>query len=220
MSESSNVQPSCDWWLLKNQVAQMNVILQQNESNRKLIDDLSSRKQELETRRQRLKAAIDRCTNIYKDVKENLVIKKENAIADYEAAIRETGAIVVDSNVENMRLKVGQDYVSIVNEHGHSLNDREGSADRAAMGLLMRYISIVKQPTEVVPVMIFDESFFTLSDNSADNLKDYIQAFSENVLILAIEQKDTLFNGIDKKTVYRFTKMEDGYTKITLEEEV
>lgn len=206
------------WDMLKRYVARAEMVIEQNKQDIETVSYMDRKRADLKQRADKLRTTINRCTNIYKDVQENLVEKKRTALAEYEAAVRESGSIVADSDVEDMRLHIDGKRAVVVNSQGHDLNEREGSADRSTVGLLMRYISLVKQPTYVIPMMLFDETFFTLSQNTCEEMRAYLVEISKHMLIIAIEQKDSLFNDIPDKIVYSFAKGEDKKTRIRKEE--
>lgn len=206
------------WDLLKRYVARAEMTIEQHKQDIETVSYMNNKRADLQSRAEKLRTTINRCTNIYKDVQENLVEKKRTALAEYEAAVKESGDIVADSDVSDMRLYIDGKRAVIVNSQGHDLNEREGSADRSTVGLLMRYISLVKQPTYALPMMLFDESFFTLSQNTCEEMRAYLEEISKHMLIIAIEQKDSLFNDIQDKVVYTFVKGEDKKTKIRKEE--
>lgn len=206
------------WDLLKRYVARAEMTIEQHKQDIETVSYMNNKRADLQSRAEKLRTTINRCTNIYKDVQENLVEKKRTALAEYETAVKESGDIVADSDVSDMRLYIDGKRAVIVNSQGHDLNEREGSADRSTVGLLMRYISLVKQPTYALPMMLFDESFFTLSQNTCEEMRAYLEEISKHMLIIAIEQKDSLFNDIQDKVVYTFVKGEDKKTKIRKEE--
>lgn len=205
------------WSELSRLTTRAELAIEQNKSDTEAVKQLLARRNDLLDRSDRLASAINRCTSIYKDVKDNLTEKKRVSLEDYRAAIQESSKIVPDSNVEDMSLMVDDKRAVIVNSRGHDLNEREGSAERSTVGLLMRYISMVKQPVYAIPMLLFDETFFTLSNNTCEEMREYLIEISKHMLIIAIEQKDTLFIGVPDKTVYRFIK-DNNKTRIQLEE--
>lgn len=219
LAEQSN-NTTANWGLLANKITRMEMTLENEGRARQLASKLQADRRRIEQAIKDLQNTINRCTDIYKDIQDNLQEKQKVSLREYEDAIRESNEIVPDSDVQDCRLKIDGNRAFIVNSKEHDVNEREGSAERSTIGLLMRYTSLVKQPGDVIPMMLFDESFFTLSDNTSDNMRDYLIEFSEHTLIIAIEQKDTLFNGIEDKVVYNFTKNDNGKTVIRREEEL
>lgn len=209
--------PFNEWSDLDRYIARAEMAIEQNKSDMETISYMQRRKVEIASSKEKLTKTINRCTAIYKDVKQNLIEKKRVALEDYKAAIRESSEIVADCDVSDMNLLIDGDRAVIINSRGHDLNEREGSANRSSVGLLMRYISLVKQPVYAIPIMLFDETFFTLSDNTCIEMRRYLKEIARHVLIVAIEQKDSLFNDIDDKKVYTFVKGVDGKTKIVEE---
>jgi DNA repair exonuclease SbcCD ATPase subunit len=86
------------------------------------------------------------------------------------------------------------------------------------MGALIRYTLLKAQP-DAIQAMFFDEGFNTLSDDTIVAMRDYFDAFKEDVLIVGIEQHNTMFQGLDR-TVYRAVKGKDKVTVIRKEEEI
>lgn len=206
-----------EWSELSRLTTRAEVAIEQNRQDIETVSYMQKRKDEMNYRLERLTRTINRCTAIYKDIEANLEEKKKVALEDYEAAVRDSNSIVSDSDVSDMNLVVEGGRAIIANKNGHDLNEREGSAERSTVGLLMRYVTLVKQPTYAIPLMMFDETFFTLSSNSCEEMRDYLVEMSRHMLIIAVEQKDTLFNDIEDKTVYTFVKEDDKKTKIRLE---
>lgn len=209
-----------EWSDLDRCIARAEMAIEQHRSDMETIAYMQKRKIELASSREKLTKTINRCTEIYKDIKQNLVEKKRVALEDYRVAIKESKEIVADCDVNDMDLLIDGNRAVIINDRGHDLNEREGSANRSTVGLLMRYISLVKQPVYSIPMMFFDETFFTLSDNTCVEMRRYLKEISRYMLIIAIEQKDSLFNDINDKVVYTFVKGVDGKTKIRLEEQI
>lgn len=167
-------------------------------------------------RRDDLKKTIDRCTAIYKDVQQNLAEKQRYSLDRYLKAIEQAGSVVRNSDIAGASLKIDKDRAVIVDTRGHSVNVREGSALRSVAGMLLRYTSITAQ-MNYLPIILLDESFFTLSDNTSVEMKEYLQAFAEDLLIIGIEQRDTIFSGIPGVVRYEFVKDRDKTTKIRKE---
>lgn len=207
-----------EWGELARLTNRAELAIEQNRSDTEAVKRLLAKKNDLLDRSERLANTINRCTSIFKDVTDNLNEKKRVSLDDYRAAIAESSSIVSDSDVSDMELLIDGNRAVIVNSRGHDLNEREGSAERSTVGLLMRYISMVKQPTYAIPMMLFDETFFTLSSNTCEEMREYLIEISKHMLIIAIEQKDTLFNDIPDKLVYNFVKGNDGKTTIRLGE--
>ena len=175
--------------------------------------------EEVTKRRTNLKNTIDRCTAIYKDVQQNLDEKKQYSLDRYLAAIEQSANIVKNSDIDGAKLKIEKNRAVIVDRNGHSVNAREGSALRSVAGMLMRYTSITAQ-MGYLPLILLDESFFTLSDNTSNEMKEYLQAFSEDLLIIGIEQRDSIFAGIPGVIRYEFVKDKDKTTRIRKEESI
>jgi len=161
-----------------------------------------------------LKKAVNRVNRIKKDVEINLEDKKRYALESYTEAIREASLIVPDSNLAGIGLKVEGGRALIVNPEGQDINEREGSACRSVMGQLMRHTTLMQEPG-ALPMVLLDETFFTLSDNTCNEMQSYLQEMSKDLLIIAIEQKDTLFQGIEDKRRFEFIKTGEGLDACT-----
>lgn len=183
------------------------------------IQQLTAALEEVTKRRTNLKNTIDRCTAIYKDVQQNLDEKKQYSLDRYLAAIEQSANIVKNSDIDGAKLKIEKNRAVIVDRNGHSVNAREGSALRSVAGMLMRYTSITAQ-MGYLPLILLDESFFTLSDNTSNEMKEYLQVFSEDLLIIGIEQRDSIFAGIPGVIRYEFVKDKDKTTRIRKEESI
>lgn len=179
---------------------------------------LATALQEVEKRQRDLKVTIDRCTSIYKDVKQNLEEKKKYSQDRFLKAIEQASHVVRNSDIAGANLKIEKDRAVIVDARGHSINAREGSALRAVAGMLLRYTTITAQ-MNYIPLILLDESFFTLSDNTSNEMKEYLQTFAEDLLIIGTEQRDTIFSGVPGVIKYEFVKHGDKKTKIRKETE-
>lgn len=193
-------------------------LIQRSQREMQEYQQISTALQEVEKRRDNLKSTIDRCTTIYKDVQQNLAEKKKYSQDRYLKAIEQASNVVRNSDIAGANLKIDKDRAVIVDTRGHSINVREGSALRSVAGMLLRYTSITAQ-MNYLPLILLDESFFTLSDNTSNEMKEYLQAFAEDLLIIGIEQRDTIFAGIPGVIRYEFVKHGDKKTKIRKETE-
>ena len=207
-----------DWSNVLVKASRLEGLVQQAARETQEIQQLTTAMEEVNKRRVKLKTTIDRCTSIYKDVQQNLDEKKQYSLDRYLKAIEQAANIVKNSDIEGARLKVEKNRAVIVDKNGQSVNAREGSALRSVAGMLMRYTSITAQ-MGYLPMILLDESFFTLSDNTSNDMKEYLQAFAEDLLIIGIEQRDTIFAGIPGVIRYEFVKDKDKITRIRKETE-
>ena len=166
--------------------------------------------------RQELKESLCECVNyvvrIYKNIEKYSADRKELSMEMLKNAIREAGFIVPDAKTEGIELKVVDKAAKVVDKQGQDINMREGSALRTVLGMLIRYTLLKAQP-DSIQALFLDEAFNTLSDNTIMSLREYIEAFKDDTLILGIEQHNTLFAGMPK-TVFRAVKDENGITSI------
>ena len=141
---------------------------------------------------------------MYKNILFFLENKKEHSKAILENAIHSTSAIVKDSDLSNCSILLNNGKVKILNELGQNINSREGSAVRATMSLILRYTCLKAMPDKF-QIMFLDEALATLSSSTSVNLREMLSAFSENIGILGIEQKQVLYEGLAEK-VYSAVK--------------
>lgn len=158
--------------------------------------------------RDAMKESINYVTKIYKNVENYAQNRKELAMEMLKLAIRKAGSIVPDADVDTVELSVNDKKASIVNAEGQDINMREGSAYRTVMGLLIRY-TLLKEDPEAIQAMFFDEGFNTLSDDTTVATREYFDVFKEDMLIVLIEQHNTMFQGLDCKQ-FRAVKGKDG----------
>lgn len=190
--------------------------VEQSERDRQANQALLNQYRTVEQSFNDFKDTINRCTIIYKDVQQNLDEKKQFALDRFRQAIDEASKVVRNSDVAGAKLKVENGRAVIVNNSGQAINAREGSAFRSVAGMLMRYTSLISQ-MNALPLVLLDESFFTLSDNSSLEMMQYLEAFSQDVLVIGIEQRNIMFAGINGVERYTFVKNKDKITRVRKE---
>lgn len=146
----------------------------------------------------------DICLNIEQYISD----KKKLSMKILQAAIEQAGNIVPDAEIEGIRLAVEGKTAVIINKQGQDINKREGSAFRSVMGVLLRYALIKAQP-DCIQLMYLDEAFSTLSDATADTMRKYLDAFKDDVLVIGVEQRNYLYDGIDRMVI-KVVKEENG----------
>lgn len=213
MSEIRQTVPTIDWTTIGNRISRYDTLMQVNENNKVQHDIAKKNLEFIIGQRDKLRATINRCTEIYKDVLKNLDDKKTVSLQEFRDAIDEAAAIVTDSDMTGVKLLVKGDEATLCTPEGHNINKREGGAQRAVLGQMLRYVSMTQQ-LNVLPLILLDESFFALSENTSVVMRDYLLAMSEHFIIIGIEQKDTIFNGIENKRKFQFYKGADKITKI------
>lgn len=162
-----------------------------------------------------LKETINYMTKAYKNIEQYLVDKKEESLEMLELAVERAGYIVPDADTEGTHLSIKEKSAKVLNAKGQDINLREGSAYRTVMGMLMRYTLIKFQP-DCLQLILLDEAFSTLSDATSIMMREALQRFSKDVLIVGIEQRNVLFEGLDKIT-YKVVKGENKKTVIMRE---
>lgn len=205
MPEVRQPVPVINWTAVGQKISRYDTLMQVNENNKIQHDMAKKNIDQIKHDRDLLKSTINRCTEIYKDVLKNLDDKKKVSLQEFQDAIDEAASIVTDSDMAGVRLHVNGDDVTLCTQNGHNVNKREGGAQRAVLGQMLRYVAMTQQ-LNVVPLLLLDESFFALSDNTSVIMRDYLLAMSEHLLIIGIEQNDTLFAGIEKKRRFIFSK--------------
>lgn len=190
--------------------------VEQSERDRQANQALLNQYRAVEQSFNDFKDTINRCTTIYKDVQQNLDEKKQFALDRFRQAIDEASKVVRNSDVAGAKLKVENGRAVIVNNSGQAINAREGSAFRSVAGMLMRYTSLISQ-MNALPLVLLDESFFTLSDNSSLEMMQYLESFSQDVLVIGIEQRNIMFAGINGVERYTFVKNKDKITRVRKE---
>ena len=213
MSKEQQPVPSIDWASIGARISRYETLINVNERNKIRYDNAVASRKNLIKSKNDLKGAIDRCTEIYKDVLKNLDDKKTVSLQEFQDAIDEAATIVADSDMVGVRLVTHGDEATLCTPIGHNINKREGGAQRAVLGQMLRYVAMTQQ-LNVLPLIVLDESFFALSDNTSVVMRDYILAMSEHLLIIGIEQNDTMFNGIENKRKFIFSKGNDKRTII------
>lgn len=142
--------------------------------------------------------------NIWKNV-QSYAVKHQQAAKDIlDVAIREAGYLVPDADAQGIHLETTKArHTLVLNGKGQNVNMREGCGYRAVLGALIRYACIKAQP-DAIPLMLYDEYFFTLSDTTSVAMKDVFQAMKKDVAIICIEQRRNAMDGIvDKEFTFK-----------------
>lgn len=175
--------------------------------NEKRAAECRSELQFYEQKRSTLKECINYIVQEYKNIEQYLIDKKEFSMEMLKLAIEKAGMIVPDADAKGIHLHVADKSARVLNGEGQDINLREGSAFRTVMGILMRYTLLKAQP-DAIQLMLLDEAFSTLSDETASVMREYLEAFKEDMLIIGIEQRNYLYDGIDR-TVFQVLKEKD-----------
>ena len=130
-----------------------------------------------------------------------------------DLAIKEAAELVPDADVADVRLNHTKDgRVTIVNGLGQNVNLREGGGYRVTLGSLLRYACLKADP-EAIPLLLFDESFFTLSDATTDAIHPVFEAMKKDATIICIEQRRNVMAGIVDR---EFTFKKDSHKNTTV----
>lgn len=151
----------------------------------------------LEVRVKDLTCFLNYMTRRYKNIEQFLVDKKEVSLQMLHEAIEQAGLIVPDADTAGIHLCVTDKKAKILTGKGQDINLREGSAYRTVMGMLIRYTLIRFQP-DSLQALFLDEAFSTLSDTTADVMREYLLEFGKDILIVGIEQHSFLFEGVQR----------------------
>jgi len=166
------------------------------------------------------RVALVRCSehmsNIYKNIMDYAERRRKLSLNMLRTAIERAAAIVPDADVKGITLETSGNTAKIVNATGQDINLREGSAYRTVMGNLIRY-ALLKLHPNAIQAIFYDEAFTTLSDETANAQKEDLIRFAEDTLIVGIEQRGYMFDGVKCKTL-RAVKGEDKITEIIEED--
>lgn len=182
-------------------------------SNEEKIRKWSAELAQVNNRIDSLTACFNHSTKIYKNIKEHEAERREAAFQMFNRAITEVAKIIPDANMRGMQLKVTEsNKVKIVNEKDQDINLREGGAARTLTGVLLRY-TCLSENTDALNMMLFDESFFTLSDTTTVEFRRRLEELSKKTLIIVVEQRRNVADGIVDME-YEFVKDENGVTTV------
>lgn len=165
-----------------------------------------------ESKSKALKECINYIVKEYKSIEQYLIDKKEYSMEMLKIAIEKAGMVVPDADASGIKLEVTDRSARVLNEKGQDINLREGSAFRTVMGVLMRYTLLKAQP-DAIQMILLDEAFSTLSESTAATMRDYLDAFRDDMLIVGIEQRNHLYEGLERD-IYEVVKQEDGVSTV------
>lgn len=181
-----------------------------SKSNELLYAQLAKQSHDIEDELNDARETGNHLNRMVKNIKFFLENKKTISKQVLEDAIHSVSAIVEDSDLINCTIEHKNGKTYILDEFGHSINRCEGSAARATMGFMLRYACLKAKPNKI-QIMFLDEALATLSTSSSVNLKSVIEAFSKDVGIVGIEQKDVLYSDLAQKK-YIVNKVGDTST--------
>lgn len=151
---------------------------------------------------------------IYKNIKSYAANHRDSVKDLLNASILAAGELVPDADVDGIHLHQSENNtVMVLNGKGQPIAEREGGGYSAVLGLLLRYACTKAQP-DALQIMLFDEYFYTLSDTTAALVKDVITAISKDIVIVCIEQRRNITDGISDIT-YVFKKDDKGNTEVS-----
>lgn len=165
--------------------------------------------------RDALREVINHVTDMYKNIRKYADDRRELSMEMLKLAINKAGYIVPDADINDIHLSVEDKKACIVDKYGLDINLKEGSAYRTVMSALVRYTLLMELP-DAVSVIFLDEAFGTLSEETINLMREYISVFQKDVLIVGIEQRDLLFQGLSP-IIYHAVKDANGVTTIRQE---
>lgn len=165
--------------------------------------------------RDTLRAVVNHIVDMHKNISKYANDRRELSMDMLKLAISKAGYIVPDADINNIHLSVEDKKACIVDEDGLDVNLKEGSAYRTVMSSLVRYTLLMELPN-AIKIIFFDEAFGTLSEETITQMREYFNVFKNDVAIVGIEQRDSLFQGLPK-IKYVATKGSDGITTIRQE---
>lgn len=165
--------------------------------------------------RDTLCAVVNHITDMYKNIHKYADDRRELSMEMLKLAINKAGYIVPDADINDIHLNVEDKKASIIDKNGLDINLKEGSAYRTVMSALVRYTLLMELP-DAVNVIFLDEAFGTLSEETITLMREYISVFQKDVLIVGIEQRDTLFQGLSPIV---FSAVKDSMCVTTIRQE-
>lgn len=178
-----------------------------NEDKRRMYEDLvRNADQQLGD----LRETGNHLKDIYKNIKSYSIKHRESAKNILDLAIEEAGNLIPDADVEGLHLqRTPDDRAYIVDSKGQNVNLREGGGYRAVLGALLRYACLKAQPN-ALQFILFDESFFALSDITMDAMKEVLGAMKKDMTIVCIEQRRSAMDGVtDMEYTFRKDAMKN-----------
>lgn len=151
---------------------------------------------------------VDETTAYLKGIRKKIVSyndkKRERSMSAIYSAIYSAKNIIPDTS--HVELKVDKGAAMLINDRGDLVNLIEGSAFRATLSFFIR--SVILRNTEYIPFMLLDEPLTTLSEESSAALSTYLPILAQDMLIILIEQKESIFSNSTGDTTYLFQKAE------------
>ena len=181
--------------------------------NEEKLTSLMNELNKYEVTKKALVECVNHCTSLYKAVEKYAQDRKQLSLDMLKTAIEKAGYIVPDANTEGIALKVVEKSAKIVNGLGQDINMREGTAFRMVLGSLIRYTLLKAQPNKI-QAMFMDEAFNTLSETTQLAMREFIELFKDDILIIGIEQHIQLYKGMGCH-IYRAVKSSSGRDGVT-----
>jgi ABC-type branched-subunit amino acid transport system ATPase component len=179
-------------------IAQCEERIRISKQNEIKYNEAKKQKESADTLCDMVRTTANHMNKVYKNVKYFLENKKTTSKDILESAIHNVSEIVQDSDLTTCKIIHDNGKTKILNIKGQNINEREGSAARAVMGLLLKYTCIKAMPNKI-QLMLLDEAAATLSSSTSVNFREVIDLLSNDIGIVGIEQKDILYSGLSKK---------------------
>lgn len=183
-------------------------------NNESRVQEYREKKDKIDIARREYTECGNHLKDIYKNIQSYARQHQDSARAILDLAIATAGSLVPDANTDGIHLQSeANNRVSIVNGQSQDINLREGGGYRAILGALLRYACLKAQP-DALQFMLFDESFFTLSDTSTQYMKDIFMAMKKDATLVCIEQRRNAMDGV-LDSEYTFRKDDAGTTTVS-----
>lgn len=180
--------------------------------NRKKLENINNDLEKYYRAKRLISDVIDETAGLIKEEDYYLSKKKEDALRNIKTAILEASTIISDTH--DYRLECDGKTACLVNEKGCLLEDTEGSGYKGMVSCLIR--ALILNSTDYLQFLILDEPLATLSEDNSTPMGNKLEYFTKDMLIVIIEQKDTIFSDIDNYKTYLIKKTE-GVSRIISE---
>lgn len=186
--------------------------IKNNEQQIKQRQTLSVELQRVTNTLEMVRGTANFLSEIFKEVKGYINEKKEQNMRNLNEAVYTAGRVVPDADMRGVSIVIKDEKARILNGDGQDVNSREGSAFRAAMALFIKHTLLDAQP-QALKCFFFDEAFSTMSDLTSATVRDFLELFAEDSVIVGIEQHPIIFEGIASKQ-FEVRKNEAGVSNV------
>ena len=172
------------------------------------------RKQLAETQNARdvLNDTLNYMSRMYKNIEHYTLQKREESLELLKGAIEQAGMLVPAASSDGVKLVTKDKRARIVDNYGVDINLGEGSAYRSVLGVILRHTLLTFDP-DALHLIILDEAFNTLSEDTIVALREVLPILAEDTLIIGIEQRNYVYEGLER-TRYVAVKGDDDISVI------